>query len=198
MNNFSKLEEIVINRRSSKPAAFNGKPIDDRQIHQLLELANWAPTHGMTEPWRFIIYSGEAVRQFCHQHAEQYKQITPPDKFNATKYEKQQHNGDLASHLILVYMKRGANPNIPALEEICATAAAVDNILLGAEALGIAVLWSTGGTVLQQVMKDYLGLNDEDTILGLLYMGYSDEPPRPGKRTPIGDKTKWITALEEK
>lgn len=198
MNNFSKLEEIVINRRSSKPAALNGKPIDDRQIRQLLELANWAPTHGMTEPWRFIIYSGDAVRQFCHQHAEQYKQTTPPDKFNATKYEKQQHNGDLASHLILVYMKRGANPNIPALEEICATAAAVDNILLGAEALGIAVLWSTGGTVLQQVMKDYLGLNDEDTILGLLYMGYSDEPPRPGKRTPIGDKTKWITALEEK
>jgi nitroreductase len=195
MNNFSKLEEIVINRRSSKPAAFNGKPIDDKQIGQLLELANWAPTHGLTEPWRFIIYSGQAVRQFCHQHAEQYKQITPADKFNATKYEKQQHNGDLVSHIILVYMKRGANPNIPALEEICATAAAVDNILLGAEALGIAVLWSTGGTVLQQVMKDYLDLGVEDTILGLLYMGYSDEPLRPGKRTPVGDKTTWITAI---
>jgi nitroreductase len=198
MNNFSKLEEIVINRRSSKPAAFNGKPIEDKLIGQLLELANWAPTHGLTEPWRFIIYSGQAVRQFCHQHAEQYKQITPASTFNATKYEKQQHNGDLTSHIILVYMKRGANPNIPALEEICATAAAVDNILLGAEALGIGVLWSTGGTVLQQVMKDYLDLGAEDTILGLLYMGYSDEPLRPGKRSPVAGKTTWITALEEK
>jgi nitroreductase len=195
MDNFNKLEEIVMNRRSTKPTALNGQTIDDHQIRQLLELANWAPSHGLTEPWRFIVYSGPAVRAFCHQQAEQYRQITPPDKFAPAKYEKQAHNGDLASHLILVYMQRGTNPGIPALEEICATAAAADNILLGAEALGIAVLWSTGGTVLQPVMKEYLGLGPEDSILGLLYLGYTDEPQRPGKRTPITEKTKWVTAL---
>jgi nitroreductase len=195
MDNFGILQEIVIDRRSSKPAAMNGKKIDDQQIRQLLELANWAPSHGLTEPWRFIVYSGEAVRQFCHQHAEQYRQTTPSDKFVPAKYEKQAHNGDLASHLIIVYMQRGSNPGIPALEEICATAAAADNILLGAEALGIAVLWSTGGTVLQPVMKEYLTLGPEDTILGLLYLGYTDEPRRPGKRTPIAEKTKWVTDL---
>jgi nitroreductase len=195
MDNFSTLQEIVINRRSSKPASMNGKKIDDQQIQQLLELANWAPSHGLTEPWRFIVYSGEAVRQFCSRHAEQYRETTPPDKFVPAKYEKQAHNGDLASHLIIVYVRRGSNPGIPALEEICSTAAAADNILLGAEALGIAVLWSTGGTVLQPVMKEYLGLGPEDTILGLLYLGYTDEPRRPGKRTPITEKTKWVTDL---
>jgi nitroreductase len=195
MDNFNILQEIVINRRSSKPTALNGRKIDDQQIRQLLELANWAPTHGLTEPWRFIVYSGEAVRQFCHQQAEQYREITPPDKFATAKYEKQAHNGDLASHLIIAYMQRGNNPNIPALEEICATAAATENILLGAEALGIAVLWSTGGTLLQPIMKESLGLGPEDVILGLLYLGYTDDPQRPGKRTPITEKTKWITAL---
>jgi nitroreductase len=195
MNNFNTLEQIVINRRSTKPTSFNGKKIDDQQIKQLLELANWAPSHGLTEPWRFIVYSDHAVTQFCHQHAEQYRQITPADKFNSSKYEKQLHNGDHASHLIVAYMQRGTNPAIPALEEVCATAAAVDNILLGAETMGIAVLWSTGGTVLQPVMREYLGLGAQDQILGLLYLGYSDEPPRPGKRTPITEKTKWVTAL---
>ena len=195
MDLFNTLREIVINRRSTKPADFNGKTIDNDQVRQLLELANWAPSHGLTEPWRFIVYSGQAVRQFCHQHAEQYKQTTAPDKFVPAKYEKQAHNGDLASHLIIVYMKRGTNPGIPALEEICATAAAADNILLGAEALGIAVLWSTGGTVLQPVMKEYLGLGPEDAILGLLYLGYSDDLRRPGKRSDITEKTKWITAV---
>ena len=195
METFSVLQEIVINRRSSKPASFNGRKIEDSQIRQLLELANWAPSHGLTEPWRFIVYSGEAVRQFCQEHAEQYRRSTPADQFNSGKYEKQAHNGDLASHLIAVYMKRGSNPAIPALEEICATAAAADNILLGAEALGIAVLWSTGGTILQPIMKEYLGLGSDDVILGLLYLGYTDEPQRQGKRTPITEKTKWITAL---
>jgi nitroreductase len=195
MDNFSILQEIIINRRSTKPVAFNGKKIEDQQIRQLLELANWAPSHGLTEPWRFVVYGGQAVREFCQLQAEQYRQTTPPDKFTPAKYEKQAHNGDLASHLIIVHMQRGSNPNIPALEEICATAAAADNILLGAEALGIAVLWSTGGTVSQPVMKEYLGLGPDDIVLGLLYLGFTDEPLRPGKRTPVAEKTKWITAL---
>jgi len=192
MNNFDNIQETITARRSIKPATLNGRKIPDQQINQLLSLANWAPTHGYTEPWRFVVYSGDAVQQFCHRHAEMYKDITPPDKFNPAKYQKQQHNGDKTSHIIAVYMQRGNNPNITALEEICAAAAAVQNILLGAEALGIGVLWSTGGAVLQPAMKDYLGLDEEDLVIGLLYMGYTDEPATPGRRSPIEAKTKWI------
>jgi nitroreductase len=195
MNNFDNIREAIAARRSIKPATLNGKKIPDQQITQLLSLANWAPTHGYTEPWRFVVYSGDAVQQFCHQHAEMYKDNTPPEKFNPAKYQKQQHNGDKTSHIIAVYMQRGNNPNITTLEEICATAAAVQNILLGAEALGIGVLWSTGGAVLQPAMKEYLGLDEEDLVIGLLYMGYTDEPATPGRRTPIEAKTKWINNI---
>ena len=197
MNNFDNIQETITARRSIKPATLNGKKIPDQQIIQLLSLANWAPTHGYTEPWRFVVYSGDAVQQFCHQHAEMYKDNTLPEKFNPAKYQKQQHNGDKTSHIIAVYMQRGNNPNITALEEICATAAAVQNILLGAEALGISILWSTGGSVLEPVMKDYLGLSEDDLMIGLLYMGYTDEPATPGRRTPIEAKTKWINNITQ-
>lgn len=197
MNNFDNIQETITARRSIKPATLNGKKIPDQQVNQLLSLANWAPTHGYTEPWRFVVYSGDAVQQFCHQHAEMYKDNTPPEKFNPAKYQKQQHNGDKTSHIIAVYMQRGNNPNITALEEICATAAAVQNILLGAEALGIGILWSTGGAVLQPAMKEYLGLDEEDLMIGLLYMGYTDEPATPGRRTPIEAKTKWINTITQ-
>jgi len=195
MDTFNTLAQTIIDRRSIKPAALNGKKIADNQVKQVLDLANWAPTHGSTEPWRFIVYSGNAVQQFCHQHAELYKQYTPAEKFTSAKYDKQQHNGDKASHLIAVYMQRGSNPNITVLEEICATAAAVQNILLGAEALGIAVLWSTGGVVLQPAMKEYLDLGEEDIMIGLLYMGYTDEPAKPGRRLPADTKTKWVDTI---
>ena len=197
MNNFDNIQETITARRSIKPATLNGKKIPDQQVNQLLSLANWAPTHGYTEPWRFVVYSGDAVQQFCHQHAEMYKDNTPSEKFNPAKYQKQQHNGDKTSHIIAVYMQRGNNPNITALEEICATAAAVQNILLGAEALGIGILWSTGGAVLQPAMKEYLGLDEEDLMIGLLYMGYTDEPATPGRRTPIESKTKWISNITQ-
>jgi nitroreductase len=194
MEKFNVLEELVVNRRSIKPAVFNGRKIDDRQITQLLTLANWAPTHGFTEPWRFIVYTGDAVKRFCADQAELYKLHEPSATFNTAKYEKQLHNGDKASHLIATYMKRGSNPNITELEEICATAAAVQNILLGAQALGIAVLWSTGGMVLKPAMKDYLELGEADKMIGLLSLGYTDEESRPGRRGPVEEKTKWVGA----
>jgi nitroreductase len=192
MEKINVLEELIVNRRSIKTAVLNGKKIDDQQIVRLLTLANWAPTHGFTEPWRFVVYAGDAVKQFCTDQAELYKLHESPATFNAAKYEKQLHNGDKVSHLIAVYMKRGANPNIPELEEICAVAAAVQNILLGAEALGIAVLWSTGGMVLKPEMKAYLELGEADKMIGLLSLGYTDEVARPGKRGPVEDKIKWV------
>ena len=191
MEKFNLLQEIITGRRSVKPAVFNGLRIEDSEIRQLLSLANWAPNHGLTEPWRFIVYSGEAVRRFCTEHAELYRQGTTPDRFNPGKYEKQKHNGDKASHIIMVYVRRGGNANITAQEEICATAAAIENILLGASALGIAVLWSTGGMVMDDIMKEYLHLHRDDIVIGMLYMGYTDEPAKTGKRQPIEEKIIW-------
>jgi len=170
----------------------NGKKIEDPVIYDLLELADWAPTHGHTEPWRFIVFANDNVRQFCKDHAELYKANTPEEKFETAKYEKLLHNADNASHIIAVYMKRGTNPKITVTEEICAVAAAMQNILLGASSLNIAALWSTGGLTYHKAMKGYFGLNDEDHMLGLLYLGYTDDAPKGGKRiVTLQEKIEW-------
>lgn len=170
----------------------NGKKIDDKVIRQLLELADWAPTHGHTEPWRFVVFSDEKVKQFCDDHAALYKANTPEEKFTTATYEKLQHQGDKLSHLILVYMKRGDNPKIPALEEIAAVSCAVQNFLLGANTLGLAVLWGSGGMTHHPAMKKYLGLAEEDVMMGILYLGYTDEPPKEGKRiVSLDEKIMW-------
>src|SRR6266542_4738259 len=142
---FSIISSIIKNRRSIKPAKMNGRQIPDEQVKEVLQLANWAPTHGRTEPWRFIVYGGDKVKEFCHQHAELYKALTPAKNFEQANYDKQFHYGDLASHLIIAIMQRGNSPKIPALEEIAATAAAIQNILLGATAAGIASFLCTSG-----------------------------------------------------
>ncbi len=190
--NFEQVKELIATRRSGKPALMNGKKIDDGEIQQLLELGDWAPTHAHTEPWRFVVYTNAGIARFSHDHAELYKASTPAESFETAKYEKLLHNADLASHIVIVYMKRGNNPKITAVEEVCATAAAIQNILLGASALGIAALWSTGGLVLHPAMKNYLGLQEEDRVLGMLYLGYSDAPPKAARRVvPLAEKTAW-------
>ncbi len=191
--NFEILQNIIQHRRSSKPALMNGKKIDDAIIHQLLELANWAPTHGHTEPWRFVVFANDAVKTFGKEHAELYKAHAAPEKFENAKYEKILHNGDKVSHIIAVYMKRGSNPKITALEEICSVAAAVQNILLGASSLDIALLWSTGGLTFHPAMKSYFGLQEHDLMIGLLYVGYAGTAAKTGERiVPLKEKIEWI------
>lgn len=187
------LQNLIENRRSIKPAEMNGNIIPNEQIRQLIGLANWAPTHGRTEPWRFVVYEKAAKQQFCNDHAELYKNNTDPEKFTAGKYEKLQQQGDTLSHIVVVYMKRSVgNNNIPVLEEIAATSAAIQNFLLGAQALGIAALWSTGGMTHHASMKTYLGIGEEDTVMGLLFLGYTDQAPQAGKRMiPVEEKVVW-------
>lgn len=190
--NFEVLQQIIENRRSCKPALMNGKKIEDAIIHNLLQLADWAPTHAHTEPWRFIVFANDAVQRFCKEHAELYKTNMPKEKFETAKYQKLLHNGDNCSHIIAVYMKRGTNPKITRVEEICSVAASVQNILLGASALNIAVLWSTGGLTYHAAMKEYFGLSDEDQMIGFLYLGYSDIVPKEGERiVPLKEKFEW-------
>lgn len=195
MNNdqFLQVEKTIKNRRSIGWAKMNGKQVPDETVNQLLALADWAPTHGRTEPWYFFVYGGDALKQFGKTHADLYWQHTAEDKRQEATFEKLLHNVDLASHLIIAVMKRGTNPKIPQLEEIAAASAAVQNILLGATALGIATFWSTGGMTNNPALKDHLQLGADDIILGLLYLGYTDEPAKDGVRNiPLAEKVKWL------
>ncbi|WP_221284616.1 nitroreductase family protein [Mucilaginibacter sp. SP1R1] len=113
---FSTISNIIKKRRTIKPAVMNGGKVPNEQIKALLELADWAPTHGYTEPWRFVVYENPA--QFCKQHAEIYKQSVDADNFNETVYYNLQHQGDKVSHVVVAIMKRGDLPKIPLLKRL--------------------------------------------------------------------------------
>jgi len=146
----------------------------------------------MTEPWRFIVYSGEALQQFAQQQADLYKANTPAENFKEVTYQNIRTNCEKVSHNIVAYMKRGNNPNIPALEEVCATACAVENLLLGASEAGLAALWSTGGVTLKPAFKEFLELGPDDQVLGQIYLGYSDSVKEGTRKVPLTEKVKWM------
>jgi len=187
---FSTISTIIKTRRSIKPVAMNGKKVPDYQVESLLELADWAPTHGFTEPWRFVVYA--AASDFSHQHAELYKCSTTTENFDQAVYNKLYDQGDKASHVILAIMKRGNLPKIPVIEEVEAVACAVQNILLGATALGIASFWSTGGMALRQPMKEFLKLDEDDHVIGVLYLGYADNTTEASRTVPLEEKITWV------
>lgn len=50
--------ELIRSRRSIYPTMYSDVEVDDSNINEILENANWAPTHRITEPWRFLVAMG--------------------------------------------------------------------------------------------------------------------------------------------
>lgn len=192
--NFStgEFRSLIRQRRSIPPEQFEpGKSVDDAIIAEMLENANWAPTHGLTEPWRFHVFTGEGLRKLARFQAELYRRLTPAAEFKQSKYDKLLHRPLLASHVIAIGMKRQDSGKIPEVEEIEAVACAVQNMFLTATAYGIAAYWTTGGITYEKEALEFFGLRPQDRLLGFFYIGISKAQPE-GRRTPIGWKVKWV------
>jgi nitroreductase len=72
--NPEEVTKIIRGRRSQFPAQFKeNDPVADSIIEEILENANWAPTHKLTQPWRFIVYTGAGLKTFGDYQAEMYK-----------------------------------------------------------------------------------------------------------------------------
>lgn len=185
---FENIKENILSRRSIKPESFNGKKVSDNDLKEILELANWAPTHGYTEPWRFVIFEKENIAKFSSFHALLYKQETPEEKYQQKKFDKTLSRTENVSHVLAIVMKRGTNAKIPACEEHAATAIAVQNIWLGATSKGISCYWGSGGMTYHPKMKSFLGFGDQDEVMGFLYLGYTDNELPKGRRLSGIDK----------
>ena len=191
--NATELSKIIRHRRSIPPEQMDGsRKVDESIIDEMLENANWAPTHGLTEPWRFSVFSGEALSVLAHFQAELYKQLTPVSSFKQTKYDKLMQRPLLVSHVFSIGMKRQESGKIPEIEEVEATACAVQNMLLTAAAHGIGAYWTSGGVTYLQEANDFFGLGINDKLLGFLYVGYPKGAWMDGRRNSIGEKVRKI------
>jgi len=186
------INHIITTRRTIKPKMMANRDIPLDILQQMLENANWAPTHGMTEPWRFSVFMGAAREKLASFLAETYKAITPVEIFKPNKYEGMRENAMLAPAVIAIGMKRQPSKKISELDEIQAVACAVQNMHLTATAHGLGGFWSTNIAAVSSEMAAYIGLDKEDRALGLFYVGYPKVDWPTGSRQPIEDKVRWV------
>jgi len=188
------ISAVIQRRRSIKPAEMSDQPIDRALLDQLLENANWAPTHGGTEPWRFHIFTGEGRKRLAQSLQDIYQRTTPEESFRPDKFEKFGRNPLIAPVVIVLTMQRQASEKIPEIEEVEATACAVQNLHLSAAAVGLGGFWSSHPVVYTREMHDWLKLGPKDQCLGMFYLGWPKEGSNwpEGRRKPIEEKLRWI------
>jgi nitroreductase len=185
------VSELIRKRRSVFPKTYNQQPIAEQIIEEILENANWAPTHRLTEPWRFKVFVGQALHRLGDYLGDYYQRNTPPEAYNGAKHKKSMESPRQSACVIAICMQRDPTGSVPEWEELAAVACAVQNMWLTCTAHGIGSYWSTPEAALQA--DEFLGLGEGERCLGLFYMGRHDLPDLPGKRSPIAEKTTWIT-----
>ena len=187
--------EWIRNRRTIKPVDMDPtRPVSRELVSKLLENACWAPTHGMTEPWRFVIYSGDARKPLAATLQRLYSATTPEHQFRPDKFAKLGSLPPLAPVVILICMVRDPSGKIAEIEEIEAVACAVQNLHLSASAVGLGGFWSTPPLLETEAARTALSLAQNERCLGLFYLGWprADLVWPEGKRSPVESKVTWI------
>jgi nitroreductase len=184
---------LVAARRSVFPEFYTGEKVDDGVINQMLVNATWAPTHKLTQPWRFIVFTGDGIKQFAQSQADIFKEVTLKDgTFKEEKYQKLLKKPLLSSHIIVVCMVRDPKKSVPEVEEIGAVFCAVENMYLTAHAYNVGCYLSTGGITYFPEAKTLFGLEAEDRVIGFLHVGKPKEQPRGTKRIAVEQIAEWV------
>lgn len=187
----SNINDIIKNRRATPPKFLAKKDIPESIIHQLLENANWAPTHKNTEPWRFKVYKGESKQKLATTiNSLLLDKIELGEKINPQKVEKFKSALENVPVIIAIIFERDAAQRIPEWEEVAAVSMAVQNMWLTAADMGLGAFWATPAFL--PLLNEIFEIKPAQKLLGFFYVGHiAIDYPSPG-RGDIETKTEWF------
>ena len=105
-HSLSDIRELIRDRRTIKPEDFKQRKVLDDQLKEILNSGLWAPTHGLTEPWHYVVFQEEALKDLGKFMADSYKNSVSETKFIKKKYDKFLNRPSLSSVVIAICMKR--------------------------------------------------------------------------------------------
>lgn len=190
----AQLSLLIRHRRSIKPQDLDpAREVSAGLVTELIENATWAPNHGLTEPWRFHVFQGEARKDLVRVMQQTYREVTPAAEFREDKLEKIGTNPLLAPVVIACVMERHGGAKIPEIEEVEAMACALQNLMLSATAAGLGSYWSSPPLLDGGTFRSFLQVGAEDRCVGLIYLGWPREGLRwpRSARHPVASKIEW-------
>jgi nitroreductase len=177
--------EAIMTRRSG--AKTTDQVPERNAIEKLLDAAVAAPNHHLTEPWRFVVLAGDALKELGDAWAAGEEQMgRDPEKVR----EK-----PLRAPVIIAVIERPKAhlPKVVEIEEHHAMGAAMQNMLLTAHDAGLAAMLRTGEAAHISEVRTFLGLEEGEFVAGFIYVGYppEDYDRKPPRKTSAAELTEW-------
>jgi nitroreductase len=189
-NDTSSILSLLRTRKSASAKAMTGPGPTAEQLAEILSCAVRVPDHGKLNPWRFILWEGDARAAFGDVMKARWRKLHPDHSEQTLETV-----GALflrAPAVLGVVSTATEHPKIPVWEQQLSAGAVCMNILFAATALGLGCQWNTGWVAYDAEIAAAMGLAPHEKLAGLIYLGtpaaaYEDRP-RPDPQSRL---TRW-------
>lgn len=167
--------DAIFARRSISRLTAPAPSGDDLDL--ILRAGAAAPDHLELKPWRFVLLEGEDQDAFGQVLADAYLERIREAGGEPTEGQLTKERTKLgrAPLVVVVCAVHRHEPKVPWIEQQASAAAAAQNILLAATALGYGSMWRTGDPAYDPNVLAALGLSEHDAVMGFLYLGTPHE-----------------------
>lgn len=153
--------------------------VSDVQIDHMVTAAQWAPNHRRTWPLRVAVVRGESRRGLGEVIADAMA-TRGDDEAKVTKTRTKY----LRAPVVFVVASAAGETSNETEENKYAVAAGIQNLLLTAEAMGLAALWSSPAKGANDVITSFCNMDTTDHVLGIIYVGSARQEVPPAPRPP--------------
>lgn len=179
--------QTIMGRSSTKK--FADTLVTPEQIEVLLAAAVRAPDHGLIAPWRFTILQGDHRKVLGAAMAAALRQKSPDADQEAL--DREASKSMRSPTLIVVSAVTQPHPKVPDIEQWVAVGAAIQNLWIAAESLGLGMAWKTGTHAYHPDVKRAIGLGVDEKIIGFLHVG-KPISKAPVRSSEFASKTRWL------
>ena len=175
--------ELLVGRESATKLTSPGP--DQEALENMFQSALRAPDHGRLRPWRFVVVPEDRRERFGELMADCLRRHDP--NAAAEMLQRERDKALRAPVIVVAAAQIHRGHKIPDVEQLVSAAAAAENIMLAARAQGFGAMWKTGTPAYDATVKQALGLDPDNEIVGFLYLGTQVGGGSPAARPTVRD-----------
>lgn len=187
--------DTIAARRSIRQ--FKETPIPDEMLRAILTAATQAPSAKNRQPWRFIVVQGDQRAEMVRVMREGIaKAKARGDDLGSAEWSA--HVMEQAPVTIFIFNSEGMPPWLAHsieqmfmdLTNIQSIGAAIQNMLLAAQDLGLGSLWIGDALYAYEELCNWLG--EKSALIAAVSLGYPDESPAARPRKSSDEIVRWL------
>jgi F420 biosynthesis protein FbiB-like protein len=187
--------KAIAARRSVRK--FKDEPLPDEVVRQILRAATLAPSAKNRQPWRFHVVTGEKRAEMLRAMREGLENMKASGQ-DVGSAEGSARAMAQAPVTVFVFNPQGLHPWLARsidqmfedLVNIQSISAAIQNMLLAAQSLGIGSLWICDVFYAYEELRTWLG--EEGEMIAAVSLGYADESPGARPRRTVAQVARWV------